>query len=181
MQLNVEDGVPYLYGAHLPGKQAVKLTLDGEPVWTIGLPAESGKYEDGKRDYNPTAIAVAPNGTIFIADGYGKNWIHVFSKDQKYVKSFGGLGRKEGAFRTCHGLGIDTSGETPMLVVCDRENRRLQRFDMNGEFVDVPVKGLKRPCAIAFWRMNDGKQIAAVAELEGRVTILDSNWKVLGH
>ena len=181
MQMNVDDGTPYLYGAHLPGKQAVKLTLDGTPVWTIGVPTESGKYEDGGRGYNPTAIAVSPDGKIFIADGYGKNWIHIFSKDRTYLKSIGGPGRTNGTFRTCHGLAIDTSGKEPMLIVCDRENRRLQRFNMDGDFVDVPAKGLKRPCAISFWTMKNGERIAAVAELEGRVTILDSDWNVVGH
>jgi hypothetical protein len=181
MQMVIEEGKPMLYGAHLPGKQAVKMDLDGNAIWTIGIPTESGKYDDNPGAYNPTAIAVAPDGRIYVADGYGRNWIHMYGPDRSYIKSFGGPGRKDGNFKTCHGLGMDTSGKEPMLVVCDRENRRLQRFNLDGEFVDVPVKGLKRPCAIAFWTMPDGKQIAAVAELEGRVTILDSDWKVMGH
>ena len=71
MHLRNEDGTTYLYGAHLPGKQIVKLRLDGTHVWTIGVPMESGKYDGDPNSYNPTAIAVAPDGRMYVADGYG--------------------------------------------------------------------------------------------------------------
>lgn len=181
MHLRNEDGKTFIYGAHLPGKQIVKLRLDGTHVWTIGVPMESGKYDGDPNSYNPTAIAVAPDGRIYVADGYGRNWIHVFGPDLTYTSSFGGRGTQEGAFRTCHGLALDTSGDEPLLVVCDRENRRLQRFTLDGEFVDVPAKGLRRPCSIAFWDGPNGERLAAVAELEGRVTLFDGEWNKLGH
>ena len=85
MQLRIEDGVPYIYAAHLHGKQIVKLRMDGTHVWTMGVPMESGKYDDDPNAYNPTAIAVAPDGRIFVADGYGRNWIHVFGPDLRYL------------------------------------------------------------------------------------------------
>ncbi len=181
MQLRTEHGTPYLYGAHLAGKQVVKLRLDGTQVWTLGVPMESGKYEGAPQAYNPTAVAVAPDGRIYVADGYGRNWIHMFGADLAYIKSFGGPGAGPGQFQTCHGLGLDTSTTPPRLVVCDRENRRLQRFTLEGEFVDIPTTGLMRPCSIAFWTAPDGARFAAVAELEGRVTLLDGAWKVIGH
>lgn len=181
MHLRIEDGVTYLYGAHLPKKQVVKLRLDGTHVWTIGVPMESGKYDGKPEAYNPTGIAVAPDGRIYVADGYGRNWIHIFGPDLKYRSSFGGPGNKDGTFHTCHNLAIDASGVEPMLIVCDRENRRLQRFNLDGEFVDVVATGLRRPCSIAFWDGPNGERRAAIAELEGRVTIFDGEWKVLGH
>ena len=181
MQLRIEDGTPYLYAAHLPGKQAVKLRMDGTHVWTLGVPMESGHYDDNPDAYNPTAIAVAPDGRIYVADGYGRNWIHVFGPDLKYRSSFGGRGSEPGQFVTCHGMAIDTSGDEPMLVVCDRENRRLQRFTLDGKHVDIPVTDLRRPCGIAFWEGPNGQRVAAIAELEGRVTILDGDYRVRGH
>ncbi len=195
MQLRVEDGVEYLYAAHLRGKQIVKLRMDGTAVWTLGVPAESHKYDDDPNAYNPTAAAVAPDGRLFVADGYGRNWIHAYSADRGYLNSFGGRGAEPGQFQTCHGLGIDERGRAaasgsaadgsatrePLLVVCDRENRRLQRFTLEGELVDVPVTGLRRPCSIAFWDGPHGERLIAVAELEGRATILDGDYKVLGH
>ncbi|MCH2149611.1 MAG: 6-bladed beta-propeller [Phycisphaerales bacterium] len=181
MQLRIEEEIPYLYAAHLPGKQIVKLRMDGTHVWTIGVPMESGKYADDPNAYNPTAVAVAPDGRIFVADGYGRNWIHVFGPDLRYMKSFGGRGNGDGQFVTCHGMIIDTSSPTPMLIVCDRENRRLQRFTLEGEYVDTPVAGLRRPCSIAVWEGPDNHRLYAIAELEGRVTLLDGDMKVLGH
>jgi len=180
MQLRVENGIPYVYAAHLHGKQVLKLRLDGTLVWALGVPMESGKYDDDPGAYNPTAVAVAPDGRIYVADGYGRNWIHIFGPDLVYRSSFGGRGTEPGQFQTCHGLYMDERGKEPMLVVCDRENRRLQRFDLEGNHVDVPVEGLRRPCALAAWS-GDGRHLYAVAELEGRVTLLDGEWNVLGH
>ncbi len=171
--INDEGGEEFIYAAHLAGKQAVKFKMDGTVVWTIPLPKESGKYEKPEQ-YKPTAIAVAPNGDVFVADGYGQNWIHQFDKDQKYIRSFGGPGTEPGKFKTCHGLAIDKRGEKPLLLVCDRANKRLQHFDLEGNFVDVAATGLGLPCSLSFHGSN-----IAVAELEGRVEILDGSNKVV--
>jgi hypothetical protein len=176
MTLREEDGETFIYAAHLRGKQVLKLKLDGSVVWALPVPTVSGKYDDDPRAYNPTSVAVAPNGDVFVADGYGRNWIHHYSKDKKWIRSFGGPGEEPGTFRTCHGIAIDTRGPTPRLLVCDRENRRLQRFDLEGNFIDVVATGLRRPCAVAFHG-----RFVAVAELEGRVTILDERFETVAH
>lgn len=174
MLLRKEKGEEYIYAAHLAGKQVVKFRLDGTVVWTLGLPKESGKYEDNPGAYNPTAVTVGPNDHLYIADGYGRNWIHEYTQERKYVRSFGGTGDDPGKFRTCHGMAVDERGEKPCLLVCDRENRRLQRFDFSGNLIDVPITGLRRPCAVSFF----GDHVA-VAELEGRVAILDKEFKIV--
>jgi DNA-binding beta-propeller fold protein YncE len=174
LAINEENGEEFIYAAHLAGKQAVKLKLDGTVVWKIGVPMESGKYE--KAQYAPTGIAVAPDGSVFVADGYSTNWVHKFDKDQKYVKSFGGPGNGNGQFNTCHGLGIDKRGEKPVLLVCDRANGRLQHMDFDGNFIAVIATGLHMPCSVSF----HGEHIA-IAELKGRVTILDGKNKEVAH
>ncbi|MBT8484612.1 MAG: hypothetical protein HKO59_04040 [Phycisphaerales bacterium] len=176
MVLRAEGDEEFIYAAHLPGRQVLKLRLDGTVVWRLGVPVESGKYDDDPASYRPTAVAVAANGDVYVADGYGRNWIHHYTKERVYVRSFGGPGTTPGQFRTCHGLAIDTRGSTPRLLVCDRENRRLQRFELDGTFVDVAATNLRRPCGVSF----DGPRIA-VAELEGRVTILGADFEVLTH
>lgn len=173
MCLNEENGEQFIYGAHLAGNEALKLKLDGTVVWKIPWPKESGKYKEAKY-YKPTAIAVGPNGHVYIADGYGENWIHEYDENQKYIKSFGGPGTEPGKFKTCHGLSIDNRGPKPLLLVCDRENRRLQHFDLEGNFVAVIAEHLRRPCSVSFHGDN-----VAVAELEGRVSILDKDNKIV--
>ncbi|MFN0009799.1 MAG: 6-bladed beta-propeller [Planctomycetota bacterium] len=170
-----EGGEEFLYAAHLRGHQVVKLRLDGTAVWTLGAPMESKAYESPEK-FQPTSVAVAPDGTIFVADGYGTSLIHLFDAQRKWVKSFAGAGTEDGKVQTCHGIAIDARGKTPLLLVCDRENRRLVRFDLAGKFVDTFAEDLRRPCAVSF--LGDA---VAVAELAGRVTILDGRGKVLAH
>ena len=61
-----------------------------------------------------------------------------------------------------------------MLLVCDRENGRLQHFDLDGNFVEVIIDGLRRPCAASIH--ND---FMLVAELAGRAVILDKNNEIV--
>ncbi len=175
LHIREEKGEEFIYAAWLGGKQALKLKLDGTCVLKIECPMESGKY--GKpAEWAPTSVDSAPDGSIFVADGYGKSFIHKFDAAGKYVMSFGGKGNDNDHFQTCHGLGVDLRGEKPLLFVCDRENRRVMHFDLDGKFVAVLATGLRRPCSVAF----EGK-MAVIAELEARVTILDGDNKEVAH
>jgi outer membrane protein assembly factor BamB len=169
MTIRQEQGEEYIYAAHLARSRVVKLRLDGTLVWEIGLPTESGKYQNPGQ-YKPTGVAVGPNGHVYIADGYGQNWIHQYDENQKYVRSFGGRGKEPGQFQTCHGIALDTRPAQPLLLVCDRENRRLQHFDLDGKFVKVVAENLRRPCSVAIHG-----QTLAVAELEARVAIFNGD------
>lgn len=176
MCLRKEGDEQFLYLAHTGRHEVVKATLQGKVVWTLGWPQGAGIYES-EEQYKPTAVAVAPDGSLFVADGYGKSWVHVYGPDRSYRKSIGGLGKEPGKFRTPHGLLLDTRGEEPLLLVADRENARLQWFTLAGEFVRKCDQGLKRPCNV--WPLADG--CLAVADLVGRVTILDREDKVVCH
>ena len=177
MVARMEGDTEYLYAAHLGGQQVLKLRLDGTLVWALGIPMESGKYTS-LGQYKPTGIAVGPDGRIYVADGYGQQWVHIFDKDLTYQSSFGGHGTDDGRFQTCHGLLLDKRSTPPTLLVCDRENKRIQRFDLDGTFMEVHATGLRRPCAMSISPV-DGT--LAVAELEGRVTLLNPSGEVMGH
>ncbi|MBK8100504.1 MAG: peptidase [Planctomycetes bacterium] len=176
MCIREEGGVEYLYLAHTRRHEAVKTTLDGKVQWTIAYPKEAGIYEN-EGQYAPTSIAVGPDGRVFVADGYGRSWVHLFDKDQKYVKSFGGPGKEPGKMATPHGVLLDPRGKEPLLLVCDRENHRLQWFSMDGEFVRMMDKDLRRPCNACL--LPDGG--LAVADLVGRVSILGKDDQVVVH
>lgn len=188
--LNVENGEEFIYAARNGHAEVAKLKLDGTIVWTIGTPLESGKYDGPdwkapevkpgekparKRGYSPTGITVGPNGHVYVVDGYGQNWCHEFDEHQKYVKSFGGPGKDPGKFATCHGISLDTRSGKPLLLISDRANGRLQHFDLEGNPVDViPLNPAHRPCCVSILGKN-----VAIAELDGRVEILDETNKVV--
>lgn len=174
MSLRREGEREFLYLAHTSRHEALKTTLDGEILWTLGFPEASGIYAEAGQ-FKPTSIAVAPDGRIFVADGYGKSWIHAYDAERRYQKSFGGPGKDKGQLRTPHGLLIDTRAKTPTLLVCDRENHRLQWFSLDGAVLRTLEKTVRRPCNA--WPLADGH--LAIAELIGRVTILDAEDKVV--
>lgn len=172
--INKEGKEEFIYAAHLGGKAIVKFKLDGTVVWEIkGLPEEAGVPANS---YRPTGVCVAPNGDVYAVDGYGSNHVFVWNKDQKFIKKFGERGSGDGQFKTCHGIALDSRGEKPLLLIADRENRRLQHWTLDGEFVSIAAKDLRRPCAISI----HGDHVA-VAELQARVTILDKDNKHVAY
>jgi DNA-binding beta-propeller fold protein YncE len=174
LMIREENGEEFLYGAHVKGARAFKMKLDGTPVLTIPFPVEANLYGEKGEGYKPTAVAVGPDGAIFVADGYGKSVIHKYDASGKYIKTFGGKGNTDGKFNTCHGLALDTRFEKPLLLVCDRANRRLQHYDFDGNFVATLITDLRLPCAVSI-----RGDLVAVAELEGRVLILDKTHKIV--
>jgi sugar lactone lactonase YvrE len=180
LMIREEAGKEFIYAAHVTASQVVKLDLDGKAQWTIGVPKESGFYnqpEDTKKKpqaYRPTAITVGPDGRIYVADGYGASVIHMFSAERKYLKTIGTKGEGDGQFKTCHGIALDTRSGQPLLLVCDRENKRLVHLDLEGKFVRTLTTDLRRPCAVSI-----RGDFAVVAELQGRVVITDKTGKVV--
>ena len=167
LEIREEGGVEVIYGARPSAHEVIKLKLDGTQEWSLQYPEESGVCKDAK-GFNPCAVTVGPAGEIFVADGYGSNHIFKFDKDRKFVKAFGSSGAEEGKFNTCHGIALDTRGEKPLLFVCNRNNNRVEHWDLDGNFVKVLQKDLRMPAAVHIRGDN-----AVIPELQGRVTVLD--------
>ncbi|MEM9159560.1 MAG: 6-bladed beta-propeller [Verrucomicrobiota bacterium] len=167
LSIHQENGSEYLYGAHKNGQRIVKLTLDGALVLEI-KDTESQPIPGTLKGL--TAVTVAPDGRIFAAVGYGSNQIHVFDQSGKLLQSFGSKGKELEEFHTCHGLAIDTRFDETRLLVVDRENRRLTHYDLSGKLIGVHSTHLRRPCAVSFHG-----EFVAVAELQGRVTIVNKS------
>ena len=116
------------------GQQVLKFGPDGKLLLTLGKAGFAGNAPD---EFNaPSAVLVAPNGDIFVADGHGGNTnarIIKFTKDGKFIKTWGKKGTAPGEFDTPHALAMDSRGR---LFVGDRNNNRIQIFDQDGNFID---------------------------------------------
>ena len=175
LEVREENGMEYLYCARHADHEVVKLKLDGEQVWAIHFPPEAGIYKDEK-GFNPCAVTVAPDGSIFVADGYGSNYVLKFDKDRQFVKAFGGPGTEEGKFKTCHGIALDQRSGKPLLFVCNRNNNRVEYWDLEGNFVKVIQKDLRMPAAV-----HIRGDYAVLPELQGRVTVLDKDGAIVAQ
>ena len=175
LELRNEKGKEYIYGARPSDHEVVKISLAGEPVWSLRYPQESGLYKD-ENGFKPCAVTVAPDGSIFVADGYGSNFVLKFDKNRKFVKAFGGPGEAEGKFKTCHGIALDPRGRKPLLLVCNRNNNRVEHWDLEGNFVRVIQRDLRMPAAVHI-RGN----YAVFPELQGRVTVLDKTGDIVAQ
>jgi hypothetical protein len=116
------------------GQQVVKFSPDGKVLMTLG---KAGVAGDGPDTFNaPSAVVVASNGDIFVADGHGGDTnarIVKFSKDGRFIKMWGKKGSAPGEFDTPHAVAMDSKGR---LFVGDRSNSRIQIFDQEGKFLE---------------------------------------------
>ncbi len=175
MFLNREGKQEFLYLADYVRHTVVKATIDGEVVWRLGYPEEAGVYKSADQ-YKPTNVAVAPNGDFYVADGYGLSWIHQYNARAEYVRSWGGKGSEAGKLNCPHGIWVDTRGASPVLVVADRTNERLQTFTLDGKHLGFVTGTLRRPC-----HFDQFKNELVVPDLHGRITILDRENRLITH
>jgi NHL repeat len=119
-------------------------TTSGDLLWTLGTlnqPSDTGYSPQGASNLTsirrgagpfnrPTRLAVAPNGELYVSDGYGNARIHRFSASRELIQSWGEPGEGPGEFQLPHSVWVHTDGR---VFVCDRENDRVQIFSPSGE------------------------------------------------
>ncbi len=180
MEIRDEEGTEFIYAARNNNAEGIKFKAHGgEIVLKLPFPKESGL---NLMKFNPTAITVAANGDIFLADGYASDYIFKFDKSGKYLKHFGTKGNGLKEFSTAHGMTLDTRYDPPRLLICDRNHQpkgRLLHYDLEGSFIEEVAIGLGMPTSAAI----QGDYVS-VPDLHGRLVILDKSntiIAVLGH
>jgi 6-bladed beta-propeller len=171
MKIREEADGDFIYGARNNNAEGIKFNAQtGEIVLKLPFPEASGLK---LTKFNPTAMTVAPNGDIFLADGYASDHIFKFDKTGKYLMHFGKKGNGLKEFNTAHGMTLDTRYDPPRLLICDRNHQpkgRLLHYDLDGNFIDEVVTGLGMPTSAAV----QGDYVS-VPDLNGRLVILDKS------
>ena len=162
----------FLFGATMRAQTVVKMALDGTVAMTIPASVIPDQFKVRNARSNQlavifTGVDVAPNGDIYVTDGYASDFIHRFDRTGKYLASFGGK-QEPYSFNTLHKLAIDTRFQPPRLIGTDRANNRVVHLSLDGEFLGVVARDLLLPAAVVI----EG-DTAIVGELNGRVTVLD--------
>jgi hypothetical protein len=172
-----EGGDEFLYGVRLNGQSIVKMTLDGQTVLTIPASAIPEKFKvknnEGNLALRLSGIDVAPNGDLYVTDGYASFFIHRFDSTGKYLASFGGAEAPYN-FKTLHQIAIDTRFTPARIIACDRANMRVVHLSLDGELLGEVAKDLLTPADVAIHG-----DYAFIAELKGQVTALDKDGKVV--
>ena len=166
---------------------AMKCTLDGERLLTIG---EVGAYSDTgcevagevcPRAAGPfnflTEMTPAPNGDLYISDGYRNARVHRFSAAGQLVSSWGQPGKGgPNEFHLPHSL---IAGQDGRIYLCDRENSRVQVFSPEGEYLTMWTD-MQRPLDIS--QDSEGVFYTSERPENGKppqISILDGEGRVL--
>ena len=180
-----ENGEDVLFICDNNLHQVIKTTIDGKVLMKLDYPKETGQYTKPE-EYVPTETAIAANGDIYVADGYGKDFVIQYNHKGEYIRHFAGRGDGEKYVKNAHGVCIDSRNKKkPVLIVTSREQNAFKRYTLEGEFIETislpgawvcrpVIKGNYLYAAVLQSQNNQGKQ-------SGFVTILDKNNKVVSN
>lgn len=180
-----ENGEDVLFICDNNRHQVIKTTIDGKVLLTLDYPKETGMYTKPD-EYIPTETAIAANGDIYVADGYGKDFVIQYDSKGNYIRHFGGRGDGDKFLLNAHGVCVDTRDKkNPTLIVTSRQQNAFKRYTMEGEYINtiaLPGAWVCRPvirgkylfAAVLQSNNNQWKQ-------SGFVTILDKHFKVVAN
>lgn len=158
-----------------------KTTLKGRKLFEINTPREISDYKS-EDQFKPTETAIAPNGDIYVADGYGLDFIIQYDKSGNYIRHFGGKGNKDDNFDCCHGIVFDSRDKNNSLLITSRSENVFKRFTPDGkhiETINLPSCYICRPV------LKNGMLYFAVivtkdwGTYDGMLAVLDKNNSVI--
>lgn len=147
-----EGSEQFLFICDTERYQVIKTDLKGREIMKLDYPRETGVYAYPSQ-FKPTETAINPaNGDIYVADGYGSNYITQFDRTGKLIRFFGGAGADNDHFDCCHGIVVDTrttpTRTGPTLLITDRRHNCLKRFTLDGKYlatIALPGSYICRP------------------------------------
>ncbi|MCU0386874.1 MAG: 6-bladed beta-propeller [Flavihumibacter sp.] len=180
-----ENGTDVLFICDNNRHQVIKTTVDGRELMVLDYPKEAGIYSKAE-EYVPTETTIAPNGDIYVADGYGKDYILHYDAKGKFLGYFGGRGAESKHLKNAHGVCFDNRDKkNPCLIVTSREENAFKRYDLKGNYLNtiaLPGAWVCRPV------VKGDYLYAAVLQSSDRpwqssgfITILDKNNKVVSN
>jgi hypothetical protein len=181
LDIRTEDGTEYLYHCDVAHRRVIKTKLDGTVVWSRGAPVEAefngAKCYANEGDWNATNVAFHPNGDLFVGDGYGKSFVHIYSKDGAYKQTIIGAGSAAGEVSSPHGLWWDNRFGT--LAIADRSNNRIQYFSESSagkpwKHVSFVTESMRQPC-----HFKTRGDLLLVPDLSSAVEILGKDNKAV--
>jgi hypothetical protein len=171
--------------------EIVKMTTDGRLVFALGHPSTIGVYKANEK-FQPTEIAVAPNGDFYVADGYGSDYIIQYNHQGQYIRHFGGRNNEnpEHNLNNAHGVAVDIRNpNAPKLICTSRSDNAFKFFTMDGKYLEtvkLPGAYVCRPVvhdtniyAGVCW--SNSRETGKRIDNSGFVTILDKNNKVVAN
>ena len=167
------------------GKRVYKTDLHGKILYTIGNVEKESSTSQKFEWTNPTDVAVAANGDIYVVDGYGSQRVSRFDKNFKPIRTIGertpkdavGPNAPHGTFNTCHGVWVNTLKKSgPEIYIADRHNDRVEVFDLELNYKRTLAGAVRNPCC---FYQHEGHLY--IPDLASRVTILDADDKVVAQ
>jgi len=158
------------------GKRVYKTDLHGKILYVIGNVDKESSTSQKFEWTNPTDVAVAANGDIYVVDGYGSQKVSRFDKNFTHLKTIGTKGKEHGQFNVCHGIWVNTLKSEPEIFIADRVNGRLEVYSPELDYKRTLDGNVRNPCCF----YQHGEQLF-VPDLASRVTILDPDGQLVTH
>jgi peptidylamidoglycolate lyase len=190
LTIHDEGGDQFLYVTDSSSGIVVKADLKGRIILSLDNPVKTGNYPD-HAPYKPTETAIGPNGDIYVADGYGSQFILHYNAKGEFISKFGGDSfLQQDKFKQVHGVTLDTRNkQNPTLLCSARIKNTIKRFSLDGKFIEdiyLPGAFISRTViddqniysGVCFGMTKDNYNMQLNL---GFVTILDKNNKVVSN
>jgi DNA-binding beta-propeller fold protein YncE len=125
------DGEDNIWTTDVGSHVVLKFSPDGRVLLVLGREDNAG--ETDRLFDRPADVGFGPAGEIFVADGYGNSRVVKFDKHGRFIKAWGKAGTMPGEFNLVHAIVV---GANNRVYVGDRENERVQIFDLDGNFIE---------------------------------------------